>query len=65
MKNSKNPNPFRLLGFEYEDFEAWCEHRCVSEKSRDSKKKFFREALDYSIKKKNGKIIYVEEGDES
>lgn len=59
---TSNPAPFKLLGFEYSDYERWCEENGLPKSSKDSKKKFFSLALEYKIIKKNGAVISVEGG---
>jgi hypothetical protein len=62
MRNSNNPAPFRLLGFEIEDFEKWCDMKGLDKRAKSSKKEFFRLALRYKIvKKKNGEMVFAEE----
>lgn len=55
-----NDRAFELLGLEFSDYESWCERHKKPKGKRDSKKEFFKLALEYKIIKKNGIIIETE-----
>lgn len=63
MAKKINRRPYELVGFEYEDYVAWCKAHKQRVRDTTSKKKFFKLIYDFKLIKKDGKVIDFSEGE--